>query len=349
MRNKTILVICLGLFAVLFSPLHVSYAATEKPIELKFSMWNSLQHSVYVEIYGPFAQELEKRTNGRVKVVFYPGETLGKTKDHFDLVAKGIADLAFFIQGATPGRFPLTSVMELPIGVPSSTVGSRALWELYQKYLTREYTSVKLLGLKVTEPGQIHMTKKQIKTVADLKGLRLRSPSPQQTAVLKALGASPLNISATELYDSLQKGMADGALLPFTAIKDFKLEDVLQRHTIANMYVMTSGFAMNLNTWKRLPPDVQKIIEELTGAKLVEKNGKQSDRNAQLGVMEAKKRGAVIYDLPPAEKRILFEKTNSLNEAWIAQMEKKGLPGRKVFDEALHLIEKYSRLEKEGK
>ncbi len=348
MGSRYLLSACAGFLFVLltFQPCG---AAAQKAIELKFSMWNSLQHSVYVEIYGPFAQELEKRTNGRVKIVFYPGETLGKTKDHFDLVSKGIADMAIFIQGATPGRFPLTSVMELPIGVPSSRIGSRALWELYEKHLKQEYSAVKLLGLKVSEPGQIHMTKAALKTVAGLQGLRLRSPGPQQTAVLKALGASPLNIAATELYDALQKGMADGALLPFTAIKDFKLEDVLRNHTIANMYVMTSGVAINLNSWKRLPPDVQKIIEDLTGPKMVDKNGEQSDRNAQLGMAEARKRGAVIYELPTTEKKMLMEKTKSLNEAWIAQMEKKGLPGRKVFDEAIRLIEKHARMEKEGK
>lgn len=349
MRSKSIRVACIVFLAVLCLTLHISSAATEKPIELKFSMWNSLQHSVYVEIYGPFAQELEKRTNGRAKIVFYPGETLGKTKDHYDLVSKGIADIAIFIQAATPGRFPLTSVMELPIGVPSSRVGSRAVWELYEKYLKQEYPGVKVLGLKVSEPGQIHMTKAPIKTVAGLQGLRLRSPGPQQTAVLRALGASPLNIAATELYDALQKGMADGALLPFTAIKDFKLEDVLRHHTIANMYVMTSGVAINLNVWNKLPPDVQKVIEELTGEKMVERNGEQSDRNAQLGVVEAKKRGDFIYDLPPAEKKILMEKAKPLNEAWIAQMEKKGLPGRKVFDEAVRLVDKYAEMERRGK
>ncbi len=331
-------------FLLLFlaSPMFSS-AAEQKPIELKFAMWNSMQHTMVVEIFMPFAKELERRTQGRVKITFYPNEALGKAKDQYDMAVRGISDISVFIHGYTPGRFPLAQVMELPIGVPSGKIGSRILWELYEKYMKQEYPGVKVLQLQTSEPGQVHATKKTVKTLADLKGMRLRSPGPVQTSVLRALGGSPLTIPIPELYDALQKGMADGALLPFSAIKDFKLGEVIKHHTIANLYVMTSGLVMNLNTWNSLSPGDQKIMDDLTGLRMAENSGDAFDRYAQVAREEAVKAGSEIYQLPSAERKIWMEKARPVSETWVADMEKKGLPGKQVFQEAVSLVEKYSK------
>jgi len=341
--KKAFLALGFVFLVMLFAALKPSYGAPAKPIELKFSMWNSLQHSMYVEVYAPLAKQLEERTQGRVKLIFYPGEALGRTKDHYDLAVRGIADIAPFIHGMTPGRFPLAGVMELPIGVPSGKIGSRVMWELYEKYMKQEYQGVKILQLKTNEPGQIQMGKKLVKSLADMKGLRLRSPGPQQTSLLRSWGVSPLQIQVTDLYDALQKGMADGALLPFSAIQDFKLFDVLKCHTVSNSYVMTAGLAMNLKTWNKLPPDVQKIFDELTGLKISEYGGAQNDRHSQLALEEIKRAGDQVYELPAAERKMWMDKAQPICGAWIADMEKKGLPGKKVYQEAVLLIEKYSK------
>ena len=185
--------------------------------------------------------------------------------------------------------------------------------------------------------------KKLVKSLADMKGLRLRSPGPQQTSLLRSWGVSPLQIQVTDLYDALQKGMADGALLPFSAIQDFKLFDVLKCHTVSNSYVMTAGLAMNLKTWNKLPPDVQKIFDELTGLKISEYGGAQNDRHSQLALEEIKRAGDQVYELPAAERKMWMDKAQPICGAWIADMEKKGLPGKKVYQEAVLLIEKYSK------
>lgn len=165
--KKTLFTVVLLVLAgfVVFTP-KSSFAASEKPIELRWSMWSSMQHTTTVEVFLPFAKELEEQTKGRVKVVFYPGETLGKAKDHYDLAVRGIADIAIFAHGYTPGRFPLAGVMELPLGVPSGKIGATIMWDLYEKYMKQEYADVKVLSLGGSEPGQIHMTKKSVKTLA---------------------------------------------------------------------------------------------------------------------------------------------------------------------------------------
>jgi TRAP-type transport system periplasmic protein len=339
----TLLVTAMLFVTMIYAVPVSSFAAEQKPIELKFAMWNSMQHSMVVEIYQPFAKELEQRTQGRVKVTFYPNEALGKAKDQYDMAVRGISDISVFIHGYTPGRFPLAQVMELPTGVPSGKIGSRILWELYEKYMKQEYPGVKMLMLQTSEPGQVHATKKTVKVLSDFKGMRLRSPGPVQTSVLRALGGSPLTIPIPELYDSLQKGMADGALLPFSAIKDFKLGEVIKHHTIANLYVMTSGLVMNPNAYNSLSPGDQKIMDELTGLRMAEKSGEAFDRSAQVAQDEAKKAGSEIYQLPASERKVWMEKAKPVIDTWIADMEKKGLPGRKVFQEAMSLVDKYSK------
>jgi TRAP-type C4-dicarboxylate transport system substrate-binding protein len=320
-----------------------SYAASAKPIELKFSAFVPTTHLHWVNVYAPFGKELEERTNGRVKVVFFSGETLGKAKDHYDMAVRGIADMVTFIHGYTPGRFPLAGVMELPIRVPSGEIGSRVFWELYEKYMKQEYSDVKVVWLTVSDAGQIQTTKKPVKTLQDLKGLRLRSPGPIPSAILKACDGSALTIPIPDLYDSLQKGMADGAFMNFSATTDFKLGDVLKHFTVVNGYAMTAGIAMNLKTWNNLPPEVQRIIDELAGLRLSLRHGTFWDKGARMTVDAANKTGAQIYELSPADKRLWMEKVEPVNEAWIADVEKKGLPGRKIFQDAVSLLEKYSK------
>jgi len=319
-----------------------SYAQT-KPIELKLSHWMSPMHNLHVAVFTPFAKEVEERTKGRVKITIYPGEALGKAKDHYDNAMSGITDIALFIQGYTPGRFPLTQVIELPIDVPSAKVGSRVIWELYGKYLKQEYPGVKLLTLWTHDPGHVHMTKKSVKRLEDINGLRLRSPGPVQTTLLRTLGASPLTMPIPELYDALNRGMADGTVIPFSAVKDFKLYEVLKHHTISNLYVMTMGLAMNLKAWNSLSPDLQMIMEDLTGVRLSEMAGNSFDQYDAIGKEEAKRVGAEIYTLPPEEKRRWEDRVRSLNEKWVADMEAKGLPGKKIFEETRQLLKKYSK------
>lgn len=343
MKGRFVL-LAMVLFLVIFLAIEKpSYAQTAKPIELKLSHWMSPMHNLHVGVFTPFAKELEERTKGRVKITIYGGEALGKAKDHYDSAVNGITDIALFIQGYTAGRFPLTQVIELPIDVPSAKVGSRVIWELYEKYLEQEYPGVKLLTLWTHEPGHVHMSKKPVKTLEDIKGLRVRSPGPIQTALVRELGASPLTIPVPELYDALNRGMADGTVIGFSAVKDFKLFEVLKYHTISNLYVMTMGLAMNLKAWNSLPPDIQKIMEGLIGARLSEMAGNSFDKYDLLGKEEAKKAGAEIYTLPPEEKKRWEERVRPLNEKWVADMEAKGLPGRKIFEEARSLVVKYSK------
>ena len=327
-------------FSVCLAP---CFAASEKPIELRFSMFISTQHMTYTQVWHPWAQELERRTQGRVKVIFYPSEALGKARDHYNMAVTGLADIALCILGYTPGRFPLTEVFELPIVWPSAGIGSRISWEIYEKYLKKEFSDVKLIQLGIVDPYHIMTTKKPVKNLADVKGLRLRSGNPRNAEVLRAWGASPINITIFDTYDALQKGMADGVFLNYSSLRDYNLDEQLHQYTTLNMSAGQSAVVMNLQAWNKFPPDIKKIFDELTGAKLSIKIGEAFDKSAKEGFKQALEKGNKAWMLSEEEKKDFLEKTKPIVDKWTGNAEKKGLPGRQVYEEILSLTEKYGK------
>jgi TRAP-type C4-dicarboxylate transport system substrate-binding protein len=232
--------------------------------------------------------------------------------------------------------------MELPLGVPSAKVGTQVIGDLYDKYLKSEYPGVKMLSIWTIQPAQIFTTKKPIKTLEDLRGLRIRSPGPLQTITLKELGAAPISMPASDLYDALQRGMVDGGLFDFAALKGFRFVEVVKYSTLANLYVLPMVFAMNLKTWNSLPPDIQKILEELGGRRFAEENAKSFDRNNLVG-QEAAKGRVEITELSAEQKKLWGAKFKDVDEKWVADMDAKGLPGKKVYEDAVSLLKKYSK------
>ena len=130
MRKKLIFVV-MALLLVLFASERFSYAQAVKPIELRFSYFGPGTMTGYHKAYVDFAKEVENKTKGRVKISIFPAGALGGAKDQFDLAKRGVVDLAFIAQGYTPGRFPLSTVIELPLGIPSARVGSLAFFNLF--------------------------------------------------------------------------------------------------------------------------------------------------------------------------------------------------------------------------
>lgn len=319
------------------------FAGSEKPIELRFSTFISMEHMTYTEVWHPWAQELERRTQGRLKIIFYPSEALGKARNHYTMAVTGLADIALCILGYTPGRFPLTEVFELPIVWPSAAIGARVSWEIYEKYLKKEFSDVKLIQLGIVDPYHIMTTKKPVKCLADMQGLRLRSGNPRNAGLLRAWGASPINITIFDTYDALQKGIADGVSLNYSSLRDYNLDEQLHHYTTLSICAGQSAVVMNLKAWNKLPPDIKKIFDELTGVYLSVKIGEAFDKSAKEGFEQALERGNKAYTLSAKEQNAFVEKTKPIVDKWIEKAEKKGLPGKKIYQEILSLVDKYAK------
>lgn len=320
-------------------------AVSPKVIELKMAHIMPTKHVQHVHVMVPFAEEVNKATEGRVKITIYPGGVLAKAPDQFDAAVAGITDFAYGVQAYTPGKFPLTSVLELPFMFTSGVHGTKVFWELWENIpeLRKEYSGAKVCWLWTGDPGQLFTTKKPVRTMSDFKGLKIRTHSMVLKSALELLGAVPVTMPISEVYENLQKGVIDGCIVPWSAVYDFSLYEVVRYATVSNFYVSAFFMVMNPSSFDRLSPKDQKILEGMMGKRMGEKAAKVYDDAAQLGINYLKKSGASIYTLTQDELDRWEKTVDPIYKKWINDMESKGLPGKKVYEEARRLAKKYSQ------
>src|SRR5262249_2959373 len=191
-------------------------AATAQAIELKLAYFVGDQHAMSQWLIK-WANNLEKDSGGRITVKRFPGSQMGPVQQHYDFVRTGQADVAWFLHGATPGRFPLTELVQVPYLVGSAEIGTKVLNdpELKAKSLDAGHRGVKAAGPPTRQPGNVHKTQKPIPTPEDMKGLRIRFASPTIRDFIAALGGSPVGVLPTEQVEQLQKGTIDGVFIDY--------------------------------------------------------------------------------------------------------------------------------------
>lgn len=318
----------------------VAPAVYAKTIDLKFATGFSPKHTMQTKVFEPWAEKINQMSNGNVKVSFFPGGALGKTPDHYDLAEKGIADISYTLHDYTPGRFPMTTVFELPFIIKSATGTSEAMWRVYEEFpeFRKEYRKVKVLGLFCHPAGNLNSVRKPIKSLEDLKGMKFRTASPHVTDALKLFGAVPVNMPITETYTALERGVVEGTVLPWEGNFVFKLAEILKYGTETDFYTMTMMVVMNQRKYDKLPEDVKKIIDETTGLAMSVEAGKVYDQTNAPMKQLCEKKGMQSLQLPLEEKNKLEKITMPLREKWVKDMEAKGLPGRAVLDAAIKYI-----------
>jgi TRAP-type C4-dicarboxylate transport system substrate-binding protein len=307
-------------------------------VNLKFSSPWPPKHPMHTMVIGPWAQKIKDLTGGRVTITLFPGQALGKAADQYEMAAKGICDIALTIPAYTPGRFQLGSVFMLPFMVTTAEATSVAYWKTYEKYFTDEFKDVKVLWLYVHAPGQIFTRKKPFKTLADLKGMKIRATNPYIQQSLKVLGASPVSIPVPEVYSSLERGVVDGTAMPFEGMWVFKQYEVVDYGTMCNLYTMTFAIVMNKKRWDALPADVKKIFEENIGLGMSRKSGIVYDKTEAALKTKVIESGVKINDLPSADLDSWKNEGDKISQNWAKEMEAKGLPGNAVLKEARSLL-----------
>lgn len=190
-----------------------------------------------------WAEEVGKRTAGKVTVQTFPGSTLLNPKNMYDGVVSGLADIGCLAMSYQPGRFPVSQAVDLPLGMPSSAVASMALYDLIEKYQPAEFKDVKVLTLFTCPPGNL-MTSKPVKQLADLKGMEMRC-SGTGVGVLKALGGSPIAMPMSDTPEAIQKGVVKGIVSSLEVLQDFNFAAYCPYATEADLYVVTFAVVMN--------------------------------------------------------------------------------------------------------
>ena len=210
-----------------------------------------------------WCKEVEKRTNGRVKISYYPGNTLTPPMQTYDSTVKGIADIGQALLAYAPGRLPLSEVLSLPLGYTSGYQATKLANEYYKKFHPKEFDDVKVMYLHAGDPGLFH-TKKVISSVDEIKGLRIKA-NAENADIVSALGGAPVTMPITETYDALQKGLLEGILLPTEALKGWRFGEVVKT-TLENYAVSyaTSMFVMmNKDKWNSISQADRQTIEKI--------------------------------------------------------------------------------------
>jgi TRAP-type C4-dicarboxylate transport system substrate-binding protein len=347
MKKLNIFSIGIGILVLLALGTPMGVSAGEKAIELRVSSWMPAK-SVDTAIAEFWMKKVEERTGGKVRFTLYTAGALGTMKDHYDMAVKGVADITFHTLSNNPGRHPVTEVLHLPFVIPSSDAGGKVLTQLYREFpeVRAEFDEVKVIGLGTVDTWNFHTLKKPIQKMEDLKGLKFRVPGGIASEAVKALGGVPMGIPVPELYLSLQKGIIDGTVMGWEGVASFRLYELLKNYTeVGGFTTLTQGMFMNKAVFNKLPPDVQKVIEEEFGMKWwAEQKGKMfHDKWAEDGRSLARKQGGKIYSLPPEEQKRWVQAIVPIRESWVKAMEPKGIQARKILDRALELSAQYGK------
>jgi TRAP-type transport system periplasmic protein len=298
-----------------------------------------VQHRLLLE---PFKKELEEKSKGRIRITIHPGGALAAAPAHYENVVAGAFDIGWTLQGYTPGRFPLSGIIELPFLWSSAQEATGVFWQMLEGVpaLQNEYRDVKILATWTHDLGQIYTTSKPVRTLEDLRGLKIRAPGPVQVSMLRALGAVPVTMPAGEIYDALERGVVDGLVIGLSAIKGFRLDQLVKHATLANSYVAAMIVAMNQQSYKQLSTGDRALVDSLTGKRMAILGAKNYDDEADDGLAALKKAKAGIYQLVPAEMEKWKQATAQVSKEWIKEMESKGRPGKQAYDKMMSLISK---------
>lgn len=291
-------------------------------------------------IFQVWADTVEKESGGRIDVQIYPSQTLSKAPAQYEAVRNRIMDVTATVLGYTANRFPLSQIVELPGLTKGGAHGSCILQGLYDEgMLDSEFKDTKPLFMFTHGRGLLHTREKLVKDPKDLAGMTIRRPSTLVATMLEGLGAKPVGMPAPQSYPSMQRGVINGAAFPWEGALVFRLNELVKYHTdLGGLYNTAFVVTMNKSAYDGLSADMKKVIDANSGKKWASIAGKLFDDVDVKGKAQAVELGHTIHVVEgginnPAWAPVL--KTAAAN--YIASLEKKGLPARKVHARALEL------------
>jgi len=343
-RHRICIAVAVGFTASLFFA-QTEKAKAQQPIELKLAHFLPTANGMHKDFLEPWSRELEACSAGKVKVTIYPaGTQLGNIARLYEQVQSGVVDIAHGLSGVPAGRFERTRLMELPFTVKTAGASAKTLWDLYEPYLKPDFSGVKVLALHSPNAGQIHTVNKRVKTVEDLKGLRIRFPSEAIKLALEHLGAVPVGLPPGAVYENMEKGVIDGAAFTWDTMDSFKLAEITKYHLDASFYLTTFWFAMNQAKYDGLSKDVQACVDKLSGKALVPKFGPWWTEWDRRGLDLVKARNHPIDTLSPAERVQWIKALEPMVEKYLAGLEAKGIKNaRDIYAKMKEKVASYEK------
>ena len=330
-RHQAMLLVSVGAaFATASQP------AAAQEVTLKVAHFLPAGVPTQQKVLQPFCETLKKDSNGRIACQFYPAMQLGGTPAQLvDQVKNGVADIVWTAPGYSTGRFPIIEAFELPFLVADASSGSRAVWKFYQQYAQAEFAAYKVLAFHVDGGQAAHTGSREVKALADWKGLKLRASTRLGAKTLTALGATPVGMPPSQLTESISKGVVDGALGAWELVVPLKLDEVTKFHSqppagqpFPSATVLM--VLMNKQKYDGLAPDLKALIDKYSGAVMSQKLGEvfdEENRNAHKKVLAG---GAKVTDFSTAEMDAMRKLTQPVEDEWVEQVAARNVDGKKL-------------------
>ena len=303
-------------------------------IHIRFSTWHPADSRECRTIWTPMLEELKKRSDGRITYTTYFGGTLGTGQEHYDIVANGLSDMGYFTATWTPNRFPLTDVLSLAAQVDCKETAVNIGNAMYKRILNQEFADVKVIELNGCIQAFL-WSKKPLRGLEDIKGLKIRTPGGQQTYYIEAIGAEAIFMPLSEVYAAMEANVLDGLVTCPPLFLDYSLYEVAKYGTLTTFGCVSEGLIMNQDSWERTPEDLKPIIEEVCSNPYRTTHGLTKTVYESI-IKEIAEKDVELYALPPAEADRWSAKFQDTTRSWVASLEEKGLPARdvvKMFNE----------------
>ena len=333
--------------AVLGAP-HLSGLA-QQTVTLKFHTFMAPMSNVWLTMHKPWMEKVEKDSGGRIKFEGYPAMQLGGTPVQlYDQARDGVVDIVWTLPGNTAGRFPRVEAFELPFMMNNAEATSKAYWEYVQTQAPDEFKETHVIALHVHGPGMFHSATKQIRSVADLRGMKVRGPTRQITKMLGSVGATPVGMPLPAITDALSKGTIDACVIPWEVVPSIKVHELTKFHsefdnTGGALYTTTFVMAMNTAKYNSLAPDLKRVIDANSGLAASAWLGKTQQSNDPAGRKTAVDRGNTIYQFTAAQRDEFIKLSGNVDDEWVADMDKRGFKGAQLLSTAKALIAKHGK------
>ena len=320
-----------------------SYA---QDITLRLHQFLPPQATIPANALTPWAEKVAADSDGRLKIEKYDAMALGGTPPQLvDQVVDGVVDIVWTVIGYTPGRFPSSETFELPFIMTTGEATSKAFHEYCEKYCAEEFAGMKVFAWHTHGPGLIH-SRNPINTLEDMGGVKIRGGSRVVNQMLEALGSTPVGMPVPAVSESLSKGVIDATTIPWEVTPSLKVSELVRNHTGFSggngLYTQTFIFAMNQASYDNLPDDLKAVIDANSGLETAAEFGRVMDEGDKVGLKIAQDLGNTIITIDEAETARWKETAAPLIDAWIAEMDGKGMDASAMVDDARGLIEKHS-------
>jgi TRAP-type C4-dicarboxylate transport system substrate-binding protein len=348
MQRRTLL--RTGIAAALGAPALSGLA--QQSVTLKFHTFMAPTSNVWLNMHKAWMDKVEKDSNRRIKFEAYPAMQLGGTPVQlYDQARDGVVDVVWTLPGNTAGRFPRVEVFELPFIMSNAEATSKAYWEYVQTMAPDEFKDTQVIALQVHGPGVIHTVEKPVKSVADMRGIKMRAPTRQVNKLIGSLGAIPVGMPLPQIPDALSKGTIQGCVIPWEVVPSVKVHELTKYSAEfdpagGSLYTTTFVMAMNKAKYNSLPPDLKKVIDANSGMATSAWLGKVQQAGDVPGRKAAVAHGNSIFTVSAAEAQEFRRRSRAIEVEWVEDMKKRGFDGRKLLDTARSLIDKHTRTTK---